>query len=57
MDYQPTEPPERRTITCPDCDDSGSENCETCYGDGIIDFDPGDDPYAPDTWKEAEGIA
>ena len=57
MDYQPVEPPERRTITCPDCDDSGSENCETCYGDGIIDFDPGDDPYAPDTWKEAEGIA
>jgi hypothetical protein len=28
-----------------------------CDGDGIIDFDPYDNPYVPDTWKEAEGIA
>ena len=57
MDYQPTEPPVRRTITCPECDDSGNTECLKCDGDGIIDFDHGEDPYAPDTWKEAEGIA
>jgi hypothetical protein len=57
MNYQPTEPPERRTISCPECEGVEDAECLKCYGDGIIDFDPGDDPYAPDTWKEAEGIA
>jgi DnaJ-class molecular chaperone len=61
MDYQPMEPPQRRTISCPDCEGEGLTgegiDCSECYGDGVIDFDPSDDPYAPDTWKEAEGIA
>ncbi len=60
--YPPTDPPNYRTITCPDCDGEGRVDdepvdCSNCDGDGIVDFDPGDDPYAPDTWKEAEGIA
>ena len=56
MNYQPTEPPERRTISCPECEGVEDAACLKCYGDGIIAFDPGDDPYAPDTWKEVEGI-
>jgi hypothetical protein len=31
--------------------------CLRCDGDGEIEYDPDDNPYAPDTWKEAEGIA
>lgn len=58
MDYQPVDPPVRRKISCTDCDGQAEMTvCLTCSGDGIIDFDHGDDPYAPDTWKEAEGIA
>lgn len=64
----PTEPPTRRVQNCPDCEGDGfiimtvegeleDITCLRCDGDGEIDFDPDDNPYAPDTWKEAEGIA
>jgi DnaJ-class molecular chaperone len=64
----PTDPPTRRTINCPDCEGDGfiimtveghleDLTCLRCDGDGEIEYDPDDNPYAPDTWKEAEGIA
>ena len=65
----PMEPPTRWVRNCPDCDGDGftivfledgtieDVTCLDCDGDGEIDFDPSDNPYAPDTWKEAEGIA
>lgn len=67
--YPPTDPPEIRTIECPSCDGTGivqdiehgvvtyEGECYRCDGDGEIEYDPDDNPYAPDTWKEAEGIA
>ena len=66
----PIEPPTGRTIECDQCDGVGKtmhytelltvrvfEKCTRCDGTGEIEFDPDDNPYAPDTWKEAEGIA
>lgn len=66
----PTDPPVRRTMTCPTCEGDGKtyhvtdylnvrifDTCSRCDGDGEVDFDPDSDPYAPDTWREAEGIA
>lgn len=65
----PIEPREGTQVECRDCEGLGvlqevthgilvrSGVCETCDGSGLIDFDPDDNPYAPDTWKEAEGIA
>ena len=65
----PTDPPETRLIECPTCDGLGliriiehgmitsEEECDRCEGLGEVDYDPDDNPYAPDTWKEAEGIA
>ncbi len=58
-------PPERRMMECPDCEGSGlvsfdnreTGECEECFGSGEVRFDPDSNPYAPDTWKEAEGIA
>lgn len=56
-------------VECLDCDGEGTLNviecgvvtveheCSRCEGSGEIEFDPDDNPYAPDTWKEAEGIA
>ena len=43
-----------------DCepDPSGeTDECEKCEGTGEVDFDPACDPYAPDNWREWEGIA
>lgn len=56
-------------MECPTCDGLGliriiehgmitsEEECDRCEGLGEVDYDPDDNPYAPDTWKEAEGIA
>ena len=54
--------------TCPECEGDAfitmtvegileDVTCLKCDGDGEIDFDPDDNPYAPDNWKEWEGIA
>lgn len=65
----PVNPPEREQVECRECEGLGvthhvtagilvrSESCEACEGSGLVDFDPDDNTYAPDTWKEAEGIA
>ena len=64
----PTDPPNRPTRTCPECEGDAfitmtvegtleDVTCLRCDGDGEIDFDPDDNPYAPDNWKEWEGIA
>lgn len=64
----PTDPPTRPMRTCPDCQGDAfivvttegileDVTCLDCDGTGEIEFDPSDNPYAPDTWKEAEGIA
>lgn len=65
----PIDPPEPRTMACPDCEGEGQVilyehgavmydgDCGACDGSGLTDFDPDLNPYAPDTWKEAEGIA
>ena len=66
----PVDPPEARMMTCLECDGNGKtmhytelltvrvfEKCTECDGTGEVDFDPDADPYAPDNWKEAEGIA
>lgn len=65
----PVDPPELGKWDCSECGGSGytwrqtneespqmiEEFCSECDGQGR--FDPDDNPYAPDTWKEAEGIA
>lgn len=65
----PVNPPEVGRWDCEECEGSGyvveetgGESpqvvelyCPDCDGKGR--FDPDDNPYAPDTWKEAEGIA
>jgi RecJ-like exonuclease len=61
----PVDPPNPPTIDCSDCEGSGtiteddtpSTECLKCDGSGQVTFDPYDDPYAPDNWKEWEGIA
>jgi DnaJ-class molecular chaperone len=56
-------------VECLDCDGEGilriiecgittvEHECSRCEGTGQTEFDPDDNPYAPDNWKEAEGIA
>jgi hypothetical protein len=65
----PSSPPELGQWDCEECGGSGyiwrrtneespqivEEECAECDGRGR--FDPEDNPYAPDNWKEAEGIA
>lgn len=65
----PVDPPEPKLMPCDQCEGEGEialyENGETiyegecgnCEGTGKIDFDPDANPYAPDNWKEYEGIA
>ena len=65
----PVDPPARRMVQCAECEGDGTfrvierglvteeGECSRCEGYGSCEFDPNDDPYAPDTWKEAEGIA
>jgi DnaJ-class molecular chaperone len=46
------------TIECWNCEGAGeseNESCRECFGTGQREVDA--DSYAPDTWKEAEGIA
>jgi DnaJ-class molecular chaperone len=66
-------PPTEPTKTCLACDGRGefltiqagmviaSDPCRECEGTGSVwhnhVYDPDDNPYAPDTWKEALGIA
>lgn len=61
------------TKTCRPCNGKGGwitdtrqgmhaiDECPDCHGQGIVShdyvYDPGDDPYAPDNYKEWEGIA
>lgn len=65
----PLDPPQVGRWDCEECAGGGyiwrttveespqivEELCPECDGKGR--FDPDDNPYAPDTWKEAEGIA
>lgn len=65
----PLDPPEDKRVECPECEGVGTFMtagapyeaievvCRRCDGEGLVEFDPSDDPYAPDTWKEWEGIA
>jgi len=49
---------EVHTIECWNCEGAGeseNESCRECFGTGQREVDA--DSYAPDTWKEAEGIA
>lgn len=67
--YPPTDPPADNRIECAECDGVGTFMtagppaeaievvCRRCDGEGLIEFDPSDDPSAPDNWKEWEGIA
>ena len=46
------------TVECWNCEGAGEsekESCRECFGTGQREVDA--DSYAPDTWKEAEGIA
>lgn len=65
----PVDPPQVERWDCEECSGGGvilhtsneespqtvEVECDACYGRGR--FDPDDNPHAPDTWKEAEGIA
>lgn len=62
----PIDPPADTRVECEACDAQGviwagadgvvaEVECPDCDGDGLVER--GDDPYAPDTWKEAEGLA
>ena len=45
-------------MPCGWCEGTGEdekEPCEGCHGTGFIEVDA--DSFAPDTWKEAEGLA
>jgi DnaJ-class molecular chaperone len=65
----PVDPPEVRMVECATCEGLGvlrdiehgvvtfEAECYRCEGLGEVEYDPDDNPYAPDTWKEAEGIA
>lgn len=67
--YPPSDPPALSQWDCEECQGSGyiletsneespqtiEVDCPDCQGAGR--FDPDDNPYAPDNWKEAEGIA
>lgn len=68
----PTEPPWFRdlpVVECSTCEGEGvvrdiehgvvtwEGECYRCDGTGEMPADPDDNPYAPDNWKEAEGIA
>lgn len=67
--YPPSEPPADTRLECIECEGVGTFMtagspyeaievvCRRCDGEGLVEFDPSDDPYAPDTWKEAEGLA
>lgn len=62
----PMEPPADTRIECDECcglgkftygDDAElSATCTVCWGDGLIER-PDEDSCAPDTWREAEGLA
>lgn len=65
----PINPPEAHLVECPECNGEGGweeheapvavywMSCRRCEGSGECEFDPDDNPYQPDTWKEAEGWA
>lgn len=64
----PMEPPTRPMRTCPECEGDAfitmevegnleDVTCLDCDGAGEIEYDPSDNPWEPDNWKEAEGIA
>lgn len=65
----PTSPPERRTVECGTCCGAGEYieysagelvhdgECGHCDGTGQVSIHDAAFPGAPDTWKEAEGIA
>lgn len=67
MTYMTTEPPinppEYRLVRCDRCEGTGfitcdnreTDECPNCEGTGEAHFDPDNNPFAPDTWKEAEG--
>lgn len=66
----PINPPEPDLHECDHCKGTGEtvhhegplgplvavvEWCEHCGGHGVLEYDKGDNPFAPDTWMEAEG--
>jgi len=65
----PVNPPEADLYDCMDCDGTGKwidrdgplvvrvTECDMCDGRGEREYSDDENPYAPDTWKEAEGIA
>jgi len=68
----PISPPEADLYECRDCEGRGEvvhhngplgplvavvEWCEACDGRGEREYREEENPYAPDNWKEAEGIA
>lgn len=65
----PTNPPEPDLYECMDCDGSGQwidkdgpwivrvQECNRCHGRGEREYTNDENPFEPDNWKEAEGIA
>ena len=65
----PINPPEVDLYECDECDGTGKwidregpwivreQDCGRCEGRGEREYTDDENPYAPDTWKEAEGIA